>query len=288
MKRVRESQALVKTLEALDALQTRYRYDCNARPVPLPTGEGAASATNKQLLPFFGISAGWAAANGTNTHALLAALSLQWVAHCDAWTAPPAGKAFSPRCVNDYWVGLRGSSKELSTIAEIKWAAIPSNGACERVFSYLSRMDDPRRRTMQLLLLENALMLRFNRSIVVELAKQLRDDIDNASGSLKPASESQHVRESKVKRAAAAAAATSKAAAAAGMATLQATAGVGKKRGRAAADSDEDDEVASARASPAMVALLSSLAAHASGPGATLPRLMWSPLRRIRCSWMTV
>ena len=71
-------------LEALDALQTRYRYDCNARPVPLPTGEGAASATNKQLLPFFGISAGWAAANGTNTHALLAALTVQWVAHCDA------------------------------------------------------------------------------------------------------------------------------------------------------------------------------------------------------------
>ena len=66
------------------ALEIKCRYDCNTRPALLPTGESAASASNKQLLQLFGISAGWAAANGTNTHALLAALTVQWVAHCDA------------------------------------------------------------------------------------------------------------------------------------------------------------------------------------------------------------
>ena len=52
--------------------------------------------------------------------------------------APPAGKAFSPRGVNDYWISQRSTSKELSRqlspVAEIKWAVIPSNSACGRVY----------------------------------------------------------------------------------------------------------------------------------------------------------
>ena len=151
--------------------------------------------------------------------------------------APPYRKAFSPRHVNDYWIGQRGTLKELSTIAELKWAAIASNGACERVFSHLLHMDDPKRRTIKHKALENALMLRFNRPIVERLAKQLSDDIAFNRGSLKLPTGSAYVRENQRKRAAAAAAASS---AAKGVAVLSATA-VAQKRARII-DSDEDDE----------------------------------------------
>jgi hypothetical protein len=109
--------------------------------------------------------------------------------------------------------------------------------ACERVFSHLSHMDDPKCRTIKHKALENALMLRFNRPIVERLAKRLSDDIAFNRGSLKLTTGSAHVRENKRKRAVAAAAASS---AAKGVAVLSATAVV-QKRARII-DSDEDDE----------------------------------------------
>lgn len=177
------SQGLVKTHQALAALDSKFRYDLASKPASLPQGpagvDGAPTpASNKQLLLFFGVPQGWSVAHNTTDHSLLAAITVQWNAHCTAWLAPALDKPpASPGDIFDYWKSLEHGARELSELARHNWSSPVSNTAPERVFRILTHMDDPTRRTMEHISVFNQLYLRVNGSIVKQLGSELATDI---------------------------------------------------------------------------------------------------------------
>jgi hypothetical protein len=191
------SQGLVKTTEALRALDVKFQYDIAVKPTPLPKSGAQAVISNSDLLAFFAVPEGWASSHGTTNHLLLSNLHLQWISHCNKWLPPTASSApYTPSDVYEYWRMLAAGAKELSELAIHHWSSPVSNAAPERVFSILTHMDDPRRRTMEHLSLENQLFLRANNTIVSELGSTLVSNIADS----RTASTSRAVEASKRRR----------------------------------------------------------------------------------------
>ena len=175
------SQGLVKTREAIAALEAKFLFDLGVKPALLSPPAGASSLTNTDIRTFFSIPKGWIPAGPTSTksqHTVLSDIAVQWGAHCRAWRAPEEGKPRpTPGDVYDYWLSLEKAAPELSALALYHWSSPVSNASPERVFRILSHMDDPLRRTMKHLSLFNQLYLRVNSAILRQLAGELVADI---------------------------------------------------------------------------------------------------------------
>ena len=89
-----------------------------------------------------------------------------------AAAAPPV---LSQRTVHDYWAALAESAPELSRLALHSWLSPMSSASVERIFSLLTQLDTPERRSMERGTLEMILFLRANWRIVELLRLDLAD-----------------------------------------------------------------------------------------------------------------
>jgi hypothetical protein len=238
IKNLTASQGLIKTNEAIDSLEIKFRFDLANRPSALPLSNTSNDTpTTADIFEFFGISDGWAARNGTSNHRLMSALIPQWEAHCKQWRAPTAGAdRATPLDTYDYWESLADDAKELSAIALYHWSAPISNAMPERVFRVVTHMDDPLRRSMEHLTFENTIDLRVNRSYLEDMADELVADIAHTKGAPTPR-EVESGMSATGKRSRDAEAAASK-----GMDNLRSIKKTRKKKTRAMSDDEEDSE----------------------------------------------
>ena len=183
----------VKLNEAVDVLAQQQLFNINVQPVPLPE-------TDEGFVKLFALP------SPLRTFSKLMALRTQWGAHRASWTAPagaPAGApahavrkkrkraeegeadaapVLSQRGVWDYWAALAESAPELSRLALRSWLSPLSSASVERIFSYLTHLDTPDRRSMERSTLEMILFLRANWRIVELLRLDLADAFEAAEG----------------------------------------------------------------------------------------------------------
>ena len=88
----------------------------------------------------------------------------------------------SQRGVWDYWAALAVSAPELSCLALRSWLSPISSSSVERIFSYLTHLDTPDRRSMERSTLEMIFFLRANWRIVELLRLDLADSFEAAEG----------------------------------------------------------------------------------------------------------
>ena len=77
--------------------------------------------------------------------------------------------------MHDYWAALAESAPELSRLALHSWLSPMSSASVERIFSLLTQLDTPERRSMERSTLEMILFLRANWRIVELLRLDLAD-----------------------------------------------------------------------------------------------------------------
>jgi hypothetical protein len=153
VKAVEEAQGTVKLREALAGLELRENFNVNVAPLPLPVIPAGVFA-------FFGVP------HEKQTLSLYTALRSQWAAHCKAWKAPAPGTVFSNSAVYSYWAQLYSVSPELSSIACIQWLRPVNSASVERIYSILTHMDTPTRRSMGRKLLHDLLFISGNAHLV--------------------------------------------------------------------------------------------------------------------------
>ena len=181
-----------KLNEAVEVLAQQQLFNINCRPVELPVED-------KEFITLFGLPA------PLQVFSNLVLLRTQWGAHRAAWAAPggaPAGAlagaarkrkragvdeadavpVLSQRGVWDYWAALAVSAPELSRLALRSWLSPISSSSVERIFSYLTHLDTPDRRSMERSTLEMILFLRANWRIVELLRLDLADTFEAAEG----------------------------------------------------------------------------------------------------------
>ena len=186
--------------EAVTVLAQQQLFNINVKPVPLPIDD--ASFIAQFMVP-----------PSLSGFAKLAILRAQWAAHSAAWSPPSPGTApalagrkrrrdadgngvtaagggagmaavggaaaappvLSQRAVHDYWAALAESAPELSRLALHSWLSPMSSASVERIFSLLTQLDTPERRSMERSTLEMILVLRANWRIVELLRLDLAD-----------------------------------------------------------------------------------------------------------------
>lgn len=153
--------------EALKELRIKERFNLRGIQDEVPTGEV------DKLFSFFGLKRSL-----DNTLAYVAKLRSQWEAHRASFRPRTSDQTpFSPKEVFEYWQRLRTTSADLSELVCSILLRPPSSACVERIFSYLTKMDIPSRRTMGPEMLYATLYLRGNWHIVRHLLTQIGDSI---------------------------------------------------------------------------------------------------------------
>ena len=158
-------QGLVKLKEALGVLVVQQRFNINEKPAAMPVSDAACADVLGVPPSHRGV-------------VRMTAIRTQWEAHCSAWTAPPpappptgrkkariaagALSVLSASAVWVYWLSLASSAPELSYLALLHWLSPISSASVERIFSYLTALDTPQRRLMDVTTLTMILFLRAN------------------------------------------------------------------------------------------------------------------------------
>ena len=161
----------IKKLEdAPRHLRTKERFNVNVQPLALPESPD-------EMFEFLGVP------KALHNAAYASRISFQWKAHWAAWKpraedAPP----LTPLQVHNYWTSLESSVKELTSLGCYHWRRPVTSASVERVYSALTAMDEPKRRSMEVRTLRHTLFLRGNWRIVVALAQRLADEITARSG----------------------------------------------------------------------------------------------------------
>ena len=161
---LREAECVKKLREALEGLDVRERFNVNNAPVDLPT-------TPNGVWALFDVPM------SDRTPALYVLLQGQWKAHVAAWLAPAAGTVLSNRHVFGYWDSLRAVSPQLSAIATLHWLRPINSASCERVYSILTQIDTPTRRSMGRKMLYNLLFLAGNAHLVGALLRAFAESV---------------------------------------------------------------------------------------------------------------
>ena len=159
---VKKAEGTKKLKEALNGLDIRERFNVNNRPAALPP-------SISELWPFFGVP--------KQSPGVAQKLKTQWQAHCDAWKPPAPGVVFSNCAVFKYWDDLTATSPELAEIATLQWLRPISSASVERIYSILTHMDVPTRRTMVGTSLIQLLFLAGNAHIVGDLLHEFAESV---------------------------------------------------------------------------------------------------------------
>jgi len=156
-------KGLKKLNECSEALTISERFRFQKRPEVLPE-------TAPDMFKFLGVDK---KAGTAGSFALSGNLRPAWEAHRAAWVAEIHGK-FTQHDTYKYWKELSGEtgSRDLAELALRHLLRPASAAACERIFSFLTSMDAPNRRSMGRPLLTNLLKLRGNADIVRELTAE--------------------------------------------------------------------------------------------------------------------
>ena len=105
-------------------------------------------------------------------------LKMQWEAHCAAFVPRAADAPQMTKLeVYEYWEALSVAASELSGLATLHCLRPLSSASVERIFSLLSQIDTPSRRSMGPDMLYNTLFLRANWRVVDELLHEMGDEI---------------------------------------------------------------------------------------------------------------
>ena len=230
-KTLREACAALASCAAMDKLevvlqqlQVKGNYNILRAPPSLPL-------TDPEMYKFLGVPASW------QTWSKTTALRAQWEAHKAHFKPRPEDAPVpSPGDTYKYWESLRTACPELAELALTHLQRPVGSAAVERVFSFLTDMDDTHRRSMKREMLRYVLFLRGNWRVVQELRARYAATYDVAAvagGSTAP-----RVGEKRKQQAAAVAGASAAlhAASAAG-----AGAAAAAKRARRESDSSSDD-----------------------------------------------
>lgn len=160
-----KSAGLTKLKEAVGVLEVKERFNLTRAPPDLPTPIA-------QLWVFLGVPV------DRQSYDFAERIRSQWEAHQLAFKPPPADSPpRTPKQVLRYWQQLETASPDLSALATAAWRVPVSAAPVERVFSLLTHMDAPTRRTMKEQTLYNTLFLRANWRIVDLLLTQAADEM---------------------------------------------------------------------------------------------------------------
>jgi hypothetical protein len=154
----------VKLREALAGLELRERFNVNEALPGLPH-------TVVEMFNFLGVP------DAERNPAMSVKLPLQWEAQRRLWKAPPAGTVLSNSAVFDYWSGQATTAPELSALATLHWLRPVSSATVERIYSLLTHMDIPSRRSMGQVMLKHQLFLAGNALLVTDLLHDFADSI---------------------------------------------------------------------------------------------------------------
>ena len=150
-------------------LEVQQRFNINEAPAELPGSDAACIVALGVPPSHRGV-------------AKMAAIRFQWATHRGSWTAPPLAppptgrkrarfapgslSVLSSSAVWLYWQSLATTAPELSYRALLHWLSPISSASVERIFSYLTALDTPQRRSMDVDTLTMILFLRANWRIV--------------------------------------------------------------------------------------------------------------------------
>ena len=163
---VSQCPSLPKLGVTIDKLRIKERFGLDEAPPAFPAGG--------DIFAFLGHDDTGRTFNASVT------LRAQWDEHCRTYVL--RGKddpLMAPVDLVGFWLSRRQAAPELSTLA-LGHLARPVSSACvERVFSYLTHMDTPYRRSMGAVNLKNILYVRGNwrsvRAIMAEFANKHRE-----------------------------------------------------------------------------------------------------------------
>ena len=169
---VREAEGTKKLAACIKDLEGALVFDVNQRPPPLPrlaNGNVDESAFWAQL----GLKDEPSFSEAT-------ALEIAWLAHEEEWRerqSREAGTALAKFMnieVTKYWEFLLDNedTAPLARIALFRWERPTAAVSCERIFSYLTKMDAADRNKMGAKTMSNVLFLRGNRSILNRLLER--------------------------------------------------------------------------------------------------------------------
>ena len=192
---VRACAGMPKLLEALDVLKVQQCFNINVVPVALP-------ASDAELIKMLGVP------KSLQGFAPLGRIRAQWVGHTaslaerpPAPAPPPAGRKvarasepvaaaggvppiLSQSDVWSYWAAFAVFAPDLGMLALLHWLSPISSASVERIFSYLTALDTPARRSMKHETLAMLLFLRANWRIVELLRLELAELLSGAQGPL--------------------------------------------------------------------------------------------------------
>ena len=171
---VAEAAGLEKLEECVASLEASQHFNINIKPPTL--------ALDSDILEHLG-------GPENLSFALRGQLLAAWKAYVGAWKAPklpppppkpPIGykapKALPPRGVFTYWKAFADTDdpgrKLLGTLAMQSFSRPISSACCERIFSYLEKMDDSDRRTMKKATLRRLLFLRGNWRVLHQIVEE--------------------------------------------------------------------------------------------------------------------
>ena len=141
-----------KLTEAVTMLKVKDAFALADEPVAIPAGDSS------QLRKLLGVD------KSEVRTAYFNKLAVQWNEHRAAWKPPTA--VLTPATVHKYWAMLDKSSPELSALARHHLLRPVSSACAERVFSYLTAMDQPGNQRTSATTLRTLLMLRGNRPLM--------------------------------------------------------------------------------------------------------------------------
>lgn len=171
---VAEAAGLEKLEECVASLEVSQHFNINIKPPTL--------ALDSDILEHLG-------SPENLSFAVRAQLLAAWKAYVGAWKAPklpppppnpPKGykapKALPPREVFAYWKDFAETDdpgrKLLGTLAMQSFSRPISSACCERIFSYLEKMDDSDRRNMKKETLRRLLFLRGNWRVLNQIVEE--------------------------------------------------------------------------------------------------------------------
>ena len=176
-KAVYEAEGLKKMEECVSGLQASQHFDVN-KPPPGSKGGPPGLTSDAEILSYLECSE---VAYEKRSYIILA-----WKAYVAAWTKPmpkraasgeDQAKELSPREVYDWWK-KRGSTSQdtglrlLCEVAMRSFSRPISAACCERIFSFLEKMDDSDRRSMMKETLRRLLFLRGNWHLLDTMLKE--------------------------------------------------------------------------------------------------------------------